>query len=351
MSSQLDTRSFNTTDKTVGEALGPYEESASFFEMKKVSVNKESVDLKDKLYVDGLESVISSFGSQPCYSNHDGNEGLMESIKSVMATIVRMAKEAVDFLVNIINNKLVRLDNSLHRIKTYRKVRGLVNGEVRYPMGVRRLMVPNRVTINPGWVAESIGEVKNFYSSTVSAYKAMIDLVNIDPDKFDPKQANAAINTIMSKTINMENVGKGDDGVLIFKTAPLPGNRYFFFYSRPEENSERPFMMFQDTGIDTRLKNPMFEVQGHIVDKTIDAIQGLIDEVRKNQRTVSELYRAFEKAVVAFERKAGAGISTSQRQFLRYLVAHNKRLSQMSVQYVTASADVAMDFCRASISK
>lgn len=351
MTTQLDTKSFNTTDKTVGEALGPYEESATFFESKKVTVNKESVNLKDKLYVDGLESVISSFGSHPCYTEHDGNEGLMDTAKRVMATIVRLAKDATEFLVNIINNKLIRLDNALHRIKTYRKVRGLVAGEVRYPIGVRRLMIPNKITVNPGWIAESINEVKSFYNKSIDAYKGLLDLISIDPEVFNAEDADNKLNTVMAKCIGLAPVGKDNAGSSMFVSSPLPGNRYFCFSSRPDTSSERPVMMFQDTGMDARLKNPMFEVQGHIVDKTIDAIQGLIDEVRKNQRTVSELYRTFEKAVVAFERKAGTGISASQRQFLRYLVAHNKRLSQMSVQYVTASADVGMDFCRASINK
>lgn len=343
-----------TTDKTIGEAMGPYEESSTFFDRKETKVDKEAVDLSQKHYVDGLESIIKSFGTRSVVittDTVDGNEGFTDSLKRVMNAIIQMAKDAVNWIISLINNKLVRLENRLHRLRVTRKRQGLRGVETNYPLGVRRLIIPNKVTTNAGWIAESIGEVTKFYANSVAAYKELTKLIETEPGMFNADTATAAVNGIMAQKLNMEAGPKDNSGSIQFKTSPLPSNRYFIYNSRADNTVERADMTFQDTNLDGRLKSLTFMPSGHVVDKAFDAVQGALDEVRKNQRTVSDLHRAFEKSVVAFEGKAGSAVSSAQRHFLRYLINHNRRMSQLGIQYLIASCDVALDFCYAGIEK
>lgn len=342
-----------TTDKTVGEAMGPYEESSTFFDRKETKVSKDAVDFENKLYVDGLESIIASFGTRRVSIPEvavDGNEGFGDTIKRIMNTIIQLAKDAVNYLVSLVNNKLVRLENRLHRMRVNRKRNGLRTVETNYPLAVRRLIIPNKVTTNPGWIAESVGEVTKFYNNAVGAYKELTKLIPMDPAKFDTFEANKRVNGVMAYNMSMEAIAKDDNNVIQYRTGSLPSNRYFVFNSRADADTERADMSFQDTNLDGRLKSPTFMPSGHVIDKTFDAVQEAVNNVRSNQRTVSDLHRAFEKSVVAFEGEARE-ISVAQRHFLRFLISHNRRLSQLAIQYLTASCDVALDFCSSGINK
>lgn len=355
MTLQLDNKGAakNTADKTVSEQMSPYEESVTFFDNKVTTVKTEGVDVSEKLYVDGLESIINTFGTRriatPCASV-DGQEGFADTMRRILATIVQLAKDAVNFIINLVNNKLTRLENRLHRMRVERKRSGLKTGEVAYPVAVRRLIVPNRVSTNPGWIAEAIDDVSKFYSNAISVTNDLGPLIRTSPDSFDTAKANDAVNSITSMNLNLANEGKDTAGVTTYKSATLPSNRCFIYLGRTGSESETAPMFFQETNADGRLKTPTFSPTGAVIDKTFDAVQGALNDVRKNQRTVSDFHRAFEKSVVAFEGETRS-VSTEQRHFLRYLINHTRRLSQVSIQYLIASCDVALDFCSASINK
>lgn len=347
-----------TVDKTVGEQLGAYEERLDFFERKETKVDKEAVDVSNKLYVDGLESIISAFGINPVAVDPDdemvqwdGIEGFSSTIRNVLATIIQMAKDAAAFLMNLINNKLVRLDNTLFRLKGRRKRNGIVDKEVAYPLGVRRLMVPNGVTEGPEWIPTSFNEIKKIYQDAISGYNKLLELVDVAPSKFDLSSAMVSLNTAITVPLGMSAGKRNDDGTTSYRRGPIPGNRYFQFDSYVDPESTRPSIHFADTTMEVKLKSKTWTPTSFILDKVIDSIQGIIDEVRKNQKTVGELHRTFEKAVLAFERKEGGNVTPEQRKFLRYLIATNKRLVQMTVQYVTSACDIGIDFCNAGINK
>ncbi|QDJ97089.1 hypothetical protein PQC07_gp184 [Aeromonas phage D3] len=354
-----------TSDKTVGETLGPYEESMAFFEKKEIKVDKESVTFPNKLYVDGIESIVTSFGSvqvplrqylgseneQTLADDYSGNESLGETLKNIMKAIIQLAKDAVEFVMNLINNKLTRLDNALFRLKGRRKRQGLADKEVSYPIGVRRLMIPGKVSTGPEWIPASLTEVKKFYQSYIKTYRDLTKLIYISPDHFSPEAHNEKINAIMRTDMGMNIAQSNSDGSDAYRCGPIPGNRYFCFDSRSDVKAERSSIYFTDTTMEVKLLSKTFMATGHVIDKTIDGIQELIDEVRKNQKTVGELHREFEKAVVGFEKREGRAVTADQRHFLRYLINHSKRQSQLTVQYVTSVCDIAMDFCDAGIRK
>lgn len=343
-----------TVDKTVGEV----DERLDFFERKITKVNKETVDVSERLYVDGLESIISAFGVNPAAVDPEdtmvqweGIEGFSTTIRNVLATIIQAAKDVAAFLMNLISNKLVRLDNTLFRLKGRRKRQGIIDKEVGYPLGVRRLMIPNSVTEGPEWIPASFTEIKKIYQDVIVTYNKLMELVDIEPSRFNMDSAMASLNGVVTSSLGMTSGKRNDDGSTSYQRGPIPGNRYFQYDSYVDKESTRPSIFFADTTMEVRLKSKTWQPTSYIMDKTIDSIQGIIDEVRKNQKTVGELHRTFEKAVLAFERKENGNVSTEQRRFLRYLIATNKRLVQMTVQYVTSACDIGIDFCNAGINK
>ncbi|QDB70272.1 putative phiKZ-like internal heard protein [Aeromonas phage CF8] len=349
----------NSTDGIYAKVVEPIEESLDFFVGKEIKVKKEDE-------VDGFESfsgqgqvasdLVMSFAlARPTLTQTtleiDGTESFGEKAKSVLRTLVQLAKDAVAWLMSLINNKIVRIDNRRYRLSSRRKRHGLHTKDVKYPSVVRRLMAPNRVTEDGQWIKESIEAVNDFYITAMSVYKQLLDRIKIEPSTFDYSRAIDGVNKLFVSTFKMSANKTEDDGVVTFNSQVLPGNRYFIYKASTPSRIVNGAMYFDNTTMEVKLKAQEFRPTSFTIDATLTSIANLINTVRDNQKTVGELHRRFEKAVVAFVNKEDVRLSPEQRTYLDWLISLSKNLNAKSINYVTSSVDAGLDFCQAGINE
>lgn len=312
----------------------------NLFLNEKVEVKKDDVKDEDKEEVDGLESLVQRFTSHSSMQfpvEYAGTEG---KGKQAFDYIIQLAKDVVDFILNLVNNRLARTDNRLHRAKLRRKINGLKSGEVPYPTGIRRMMTPLNVSTDANWVANSIAESGEWYNKTIKAYDYLNDYIGKIPEgEFDlERHVDTVIDTVAGY-LDMKKTGD------TYTSPVLPSNRHLVFEivsSRPSDFK----LFFLSSGTQVKLKSETFESTSFIMDNTATKITTVIKDIRSNQSTVSQLYRKFEKRVKVLEH-ARENVSASERSFYSWVIQFNRRLMSTNIQYVLGQVDVGIDFIKA----
>lgn len=347
-----------STDYIYGERMEPYEERMNFFLNEKIDVKKDDVKEEDKETVDGLESVIQRFteyrsiplavlDESPTDEQVDGLESVSR-LQKVIDVLVQFAKDAVDWLLNLINNRISRLDNREFRVSLERKRAGIVSTEVNYPVGIRRLLAPLKVSTDPNWVAAVLKDVNDFYNQSINAYKDLTkDIGSTTAGRFSLDTAIKESIQGAARNLKMKLVsGQGT-----YLTEILPGNRQLAIDDITNGDTGQIKIYFQTSSVDTKLKEKTFVPSSFMVDNTLAAIKSLIKTIRSNQSTVSQLYRTFEKTVKQFQHNNGTPLSREQQEYLNWLIRFNKRLMSTTIQYVLDSLDTGLDFVNAGIQK
>lgn len=347
-------------DNLYDDVMKPYEEAMNFFADKDIAISTDDVKEDDKETVAGLESLIKTF-TKNCntalvldldddtFVQYEGTEGFGTKVRKGIDVLIQFVKDAVNWLMSLINNKLFRMDNRTYRVSSRRKRFGLTQEDVKYPAGMRRLLIPNKVTDDAQWVYSSLEEINTFYLKSVQVYKDLIGQIAKEPATFDLHQAMSDVTTVMIRGFGMKQHGKNVEGTTSWVTDILPGNRYFRFDASTDNNTDRVNIYFEDTTMDVKLRSQTFTPTSFMIDKTLAKIKELVDNIRANQKTVGELYRKFEKEVLHYEMKRDYQLTKDQKDYLRWLVRMNKKLCSLSIQYVTSAVDVSLDFCEVGI--
>lgn len=338
-----------SADYIYGERMKPFEERMNFFLNEETTVKKDNVKEEDKEEVDGLESIIKSFcksdGNLPAFETDTDVGGLESSgkAKKFIDFLIQLAKDAVDFILNLINNRVARITNKELKVSLHRKRDGIVNGVVKYPAGMRRLVHPLKMSTDPNWVNSVLKEVDSFYTDSIKGYKLLTGKIketgnpgfNIDSEIADAIKA-------VSKAMGMKLSGDK------YETEVLPGNKRFVFENVTNGNTGQIGIFFQASATEAKLKDVEYVPTSFMVDDTLGTIKKLIVTIRSNQSTISQLYRTFEKETKSYQNTT-ANLSTEQKEYLNWLIRFNKRLMTVSIQYVLNCLDAALDFINAGV--
>lgn len=341
----------NSNDQIYGERLKPYEERMNFFLGQDVKVKKDNV-ASDKLdSVTGMESALQYFSTQGSISIPgeydsavvDGMEAA-GSAKRMIDFLIQLAKDTVDFILNLINNRIARLDNREFRISVNRKRDGIVTTPVKYPATHRRLLDPHTVSLDGNWIAVSINSINEYYKATIKTYRELVGLIK------DAAGTNFNLETQLNKTMgviksNMALSQKGD----LYLSEVIPGNRQLIIEEPKVGTLDKIGVYFQSSTVPVKLLSPEFEPSGPMIDNVLNKVRLVSKEIRSNQSTVSQLYRTFEKSAREFEYKTEEKLTSEQRQYLNWLVRFNKRLMTVNLQYVLTATDAGLDFVKASL--
>lgn len=350
-----------TTDGIYGDVMAPVEQGMDMFYRSDIKTTKGSIEGTEcnttLIKQEVLEGILNNFGKTTngvTYqvdedSSVEGLESFGERAMVVIRNLIQMVKDFVAWLGSLINNKLTRLDNRQFRMASRRKRFGLKTEDVKYPSVVKRLMVPNKVTADGQWVKESIKAVHDFYKQSASVFAQLTSLITFDVNWFDYQTQVSYVNNAIINGFGLSKDKSDKDGVVTYISDVLPGNRYFQFAANPDGPRNPVSMFFNDTTMDVKLVSPTFGPTSFIIDKTLDEISSTINTIRKTQKTVGDVHRQFEKQVIAFQNKNGAKITSEQRLYLSWILAVSKRLSQVTIQYLTSSLDAGMDFVQAGI--
>lgn len=344
-----------STDYIYGERMEPYEDRMNFFLNEKVDLKKDNVKEEDKASVDGLESVIQrfiSYGAIKLPNLEEEQTGLIvdgveaaTKIKNVIQFLVQLAKDAVDFILNLINNRVARLDNREFKVSTNRKRDGLINGPVKYPGTIRRLFDPLTISLDPNWVMGSLNNLNRFYGDTVKVYRDLTSLIkDAGQSSFNIDEQLDKTLAVVKKHLELDKQGEG------YVSKILPGNRLLVVDTPTADTLSKVGIYFQSSTTVLKLRSPEYEPSGPMIDNTLISVRKTIKDIRSNQSTISQLYRDFEKAAKAFERD-NVSMTPDQRIYLNWLVRFNKRLMTLNIQYVLNGLDAGLDFVQTGIHK
>lgn len=345
----------DSTDYIYGKRMEPYEGRMNFFLNDKVDVKKDNVKEEDKETVDGLESVLQRFTSHGAITLPnldeertalivDGVEAAGK-VRNFINFLVQLAKDAVEFILNLINNRIARIDNREFRVSTNRKRDGIVSTNVKYPSNIRRLFDPLTVSLDPNWVTVSLNNVNKYYNNTVKTYRKLTDLIK-DAERTDfdlPDQLNKTMITIKT------TMGFSNDNAGIISEI-LPGNRRLTIDAPNPLNLDKVGIYFQSSTTMVKMFSDEYEPNGPMVDGVLKSIRGTVKDIRSNQSTVSQLYRTFEKEAKRFQLVNG-DLGTEQRQYLNWLIRVNKRLMTVNLQYILNCMDAGLDFVNSGLRK
>lgn len=331
----------DSADYIYGERMAEYEDRQNFFLNEKVAVKKDDVKEEDKETVDGLEALVARFVSYSTVKipqlppEYAGTEGWS---KKTIDFIVQLAKDLVDFIVNLVNNRLGRIEYRLNRASVARKNEGLKTKPVKYPLTIRRLWSPMNTSTNPNWVAGAIKETTDWYKNIIEAHK----LINAIVDRpWSPSDTPASVVLSVTHLLGMKDQNSGT-----LQSAVLPSNRKFAL----EFNEDRPGefrMFFQNNDAPAKLRSPEWEPSSFVMDNTLKAISASIKDIRSNQSTVSQLYRKFEKKVKELENSQET--VEPQRKFYSWLINFDRRLLSTNLQYTMSGLDAGIDFIKAGV--
>lgn len=346
-----------STDAIYGERMEPYEDRMNFFQGKKVELKKDNVADVDASDVSGLEAIINRFSTythaKPLAGLEDGveldsvagTESLKSKAKALLSILVQMAKEVVAWLVEMATNRIRRVDVRLYRTALERKRAGLASNPQKYPAGIRRLIVPAKLSIDGNWVAAALGDALAFYKGAIKAYRFMNTQIRDLGDGFVLSQEMNKTIAGVAGSMGLTSSGNG------YISQVLPGSRQFRIDNVVDTQSDQINMYYADAIIDVRLKSPTFTPTSFMIDNTFNQIKTMLKEIQSNQSTMSQLSRQFERRAAEMERSDITSLSSDQRRYYNWLVRFNKRLMNMSVQFIVNTMDAGLDFCQAGINK
>lgn len=331
----------SSTDYIYGKRMEEYEDRQNFFLNEKVDVKKDEVAEEDKETVDGLEALVSRFTSYQTVKipqlpvEYDGNEAIG---KRTINFLVQLAKDLVDFIANMINNRINRLTRQHARASMARKNDGIKTKPVKYPLTVRRLWTPMNTSKDPNWVAGAIKETSEWYDKVIKVHQLINSIVDRPWSPSDTPES-----TVMS-VAHLLGMKDSDSGTL--QSAVLPSNRKFaieFNVDRPSEFK----MFFQNNDALARLRSEEWEPTSFVMDNTLKAVDKSIKSIKSNQSTVAQLYRTFEKKVKQLENERET--VEPQRKFYTWLINFDRRLLAANLQYTMQGIEAGIDFINAGV--
>lgn len=339
-----------STDYIYGKRLAKYEDRMNFFLNEKVDIDKTNVKDIDAGTVDGLESLVQRFTSygKPTFIQVD-EDGMVAGTeasgkaKKFIDIIIQAAKDAVEFILNFINNRIARLDVRAHRTGLERKRSGIKDGEVKYPASIRRLLLPQVTGSNPNWVPQSLDKVLDLYKNSVKGYKYLTGRI----DKFEGDLHSTIKESVkgFSDTMGMSYSGGS------YQTDTLPGVRQLIVSAPAQEEPTKIDVYFNTVNVAVKLPSTTFHSTSNLLDSTLDKVNSVIKEIRSNQSTMSQLSRNFEKTVRKFENSKTEKIDSEERKYYEWLIRFNKRMMNTVIQYTMSELDAAIDFVNAGIDK
>lgn len=339
-----------STDYIYGKRLAKYEDRMNFFLNEKVDIDKTNVKDIDAGTVDGLESLVQRFTSygKPTFIQVD-EDGMVAGTeasgkaKKFIDIIIQAAKDAVEFILNFINNRIARLDVRAHRTGLERKRSGIKDGEAKYPASIRRLILPQVTGTNPNWVPQSLDKVLDLYKNSVKGYKYLSGRI----DKFEGdlhstiKESVKGFSDAMGMSYSAGN----------YQTDTLPGVRQLLVSAPAQEEPTKIDVYFNTVNVAVKLPSTTFHPTSNLLDSTLDKVNSVIKEIRSNQSTMSQLSRNFEKTVRKFENSKTEKIDSEERKYYEWLIRFNKRMMNTVIQYTMSELDAAIDFVNAGIDK
>lgn len=339
-----------STDYIYGKRLAKYEDRMNFFLNEKVDIDKTNVKDIDAGTVDGLESLVQRFTSygKPTFIQVD-EDGMVAGTeasgkaKKFIDIIIQAAKDAVEFILNFINNRIARLDVRAHRTGLERKRSGIKDGEAKYPASIRRLVLPQVTGTNPNWVPQSLDKVLDLYKNSVKGYKYLSGRI----DKFEGdlhstiKESVKGFSDAMGMSYSAGN----------YQTDTLPGVRQLLVSAPAQEEPTKIDVYFNTVNVAVKLPSTTFHPTSNLLDSTLDKVNSVIKEIRSNQSTMSQLSRNFEKTVRKFENSKTEKIDSEERKYYEWLIRFNKRMMNTVIQYTMSELDAAIDFVNAGIDK
>lgn len=339
-----------STDYIYGKRLAKYEDRMNFFLNEKVDIDKTNVKDIDAGTVDGLENLVQRFTSygKPTFIQVD-EEGMVAGTeasgkaKKFIDIIIQAAKDAVEFILNFINNRIARLDVRAHRTGLERKRSGIKDGEAKYPASIRRLILPQVTGTNPNWVPQSLDKVLDLYKNSVKGYKYLSGRI----DKFEGdlhstiKESVKGFSDAMGMSYSAGN----------YQTDTLPGVRQLLVSAPAQEEPTKIDVYFNTVNVAVKLPSSTFHPTSNLLDSTLDKVNSVIKEIRSNQSTMSQLSRNFEKTVRKFENSKTEKIDSEERKYYEWLIRFNKRMMNTVIQYTMSELDAAIDFVNAGIDK
>lgn len=340
-----------STDYIYGERMEPYEDRMNFFLNEEVDIKKTNVKNGNEAKVDGLESIIQRFSSYGSIKLSDsfgelsnevsGLESTANRVKGILDIIIQAAKDAVDFLLNFINNRIARISSRAYRTSMHRKRDGIKQGEIPYSAGMRRLFVPLKVSKDPNWVISSLQDVSQFYRGTIKAYKYLNECIGKTDSGMSLKNSIDKTLSGVASEMGMSNTTDG------YSSDVLPGVRVFHI----DTNVDDARMYFASAPIDVKLPSPTYVSAGVTMDKILSVVDSIVKDIKSNQSTLSQLSRNFEKAVRRYESNSAVSLTPDERAYYNWIIKFNKRLMNSSIQYVIGSLDVALDFVNSGINR
>ncbi|QGH71949.1 putative virion structural protein [Klebsiella phage N1M2] len=340
-----------STDYIYGKRLAKYEDRMNFFLNEKVDIDKTNVKDIDAGTVDGLENLVQRFTSygKPSFIEVDdsgmvaGTEASGKA-KRFIDIIIQAAKDAVEFILNFINNRIARLDVRSHRAGLERKRSGIKDGEARYPASIRRLMLPQITGGDPNWVPQSLDKVLDIYKNSVKGYKYLTSRI----DKWEGANAYDVIKESVKGFSDIMGMSYKNGG---YQTDTLPGVRQLIVSAPSQEDPTKIDVFFNTVDVAVKLPTPTFHPTSNLLDSTLNKVNSIIKEIRSNQSTMSQLSRNFEKAVRKFEANKGEKIGPEERKYYEWLIRFNKRMMNTVIQYTISELDAGIDFVNAGIDK
>lgn len=348
-----------STDDIYGEVMKPHEGDMDMFHRHDVKVTPYNVSISGSECSETevqqqavMAQLIEAFPEEAraktiLVIDHveiDGTEGFGERAKTIIGNLIKFIKDIMVWIGELINNKLTRLDNRRFRVQSRRKRFGLKTIDVKYPSSVKRLVVPNKVTEDGQWVAESLGEVHNFYRNVVNAHKAMEAEIQFKASQQDVSSLIGKVNGIIKSAFGMTEQGSQ------YVSPTLPGNRSLVYQPADTANPGPVELFFNTTTAEVKLRSPTFGPTSFIIDRTLGEIADTIDTIRKNQKSVSELHRRFEKQINQYL-KDNQEIKADERGYLMWLGRLSKQLTSVGIQYTSSSLDAGLNFVEAGIAE
>lgn len=342
-----------STDYIYGQRLEKYEDRMNFFLNEKVDIDKTNVKDEDAEKVDGLESLVQRFCSYggpmlpPMDENGDiaGTEASGRT-KRIIDFLIQAVKDAVTFLLNLINNRIARLDIRLARLSIDRKRYGIRTGDIKYPYAIRRMLLPQIAAKDPNWVPQTLDNVKDFYKDSVKAYKTMSDILSQEPT--EGKDLFELIDNVVGKVKTQLSLRANGD---LLVGGLLPSLRQLHVQQPSAADPTKIDVYFALSDVQVKLPSETYESSSNLLDSMISGIKGLINEIRSNQSSVASMTRNFEKAVRKIENSKDSNLTSVEREYYNWLIRFNKRLMNVTLQYVLSQIDAACDFTQSGISR
>ena len=342
-----------SSDYIYGKRLEKYEDRMNFFLNEKVDIDKTNVKDIDGKSVDGLEGIIQRFttygaSTLPEVDDNGYIAGTEASgkAKTIIDFLIQAAKDAVDFLLNLVNNRLARIDNRVFRLSIDRKRSGLKDGEVKFPVSIRRLIVPQLVGPDPNWVPQALDKVIDFYKSTVKAYSSLSSNIG----KWD--SGKGTLYEEISSTIEKAATVMGMRSIdYDYQSRVLPGVRQLNIGEPARSDPSKIDIFFASVDVPVKLSSPTFVPTSNLIDSTIKKVNDAIKTIRSEQSTMSQLTRNFEKAVRKYENEKTTKLTPDEREYYNWLIRFNKRLMNVTLQYIMNELDAGIDFINAGVSK